>query len=61
MKRRIVSRPGATRRPSAAAEKVRERSRRKVAAISRRKGRDPETIPADRGAREQESLSQGSE
>ena len=62
MKRRIESRPAGTRRPSAPGKgraplRVREEDSRSPRMRKTRAGE----VPADRGANEQESLTQGSE
>jgi hypothetical protein len=62
MKPRADSRPDNTRRPSAPDDRHREHARvRDEASRPDSSKRNEKTIPADRGAREQESMSQGSE
>ena len=60
MKRRTESPPAGTRRPSAPADGSRGRIRDERSR-PRAPGRSEKTLPGDRGAREQESTSQGSE
>jgi hypothetical protein len=61
MKRRTSSPPAGTRRPSAGAKNRRVRTADKDARSPGLPKRSDDSIPADRGAREKESLSQGSE
>ena len=61
MKRKIESRPAGTRRPSAPANRKVLRVREEDSRSPRMRKTKAGALPADRGANEQESLTQGSE
>ena len=60
MKRRVERSPTGTRRPSVRADDKRPRVRDETSLPASRRRSDG-TLPADRGAKEQESSTQGSE
>jgi hypothetical protein len=61
MKRKIDSRPAATRPRSAAGSRRRNPVREEDSRSPRMRKTSAGAVPADRGARERESLTQGSE